>query len=96
MVSDLSTERARVVRHLNQAGIPVIGIPLFPWEEGCYLTVDNAPQAADRYQQWKQWTAEYGLGWDWVGLDLEPEAQFYLQLMANPWGLVPMLLAAPA
>jgi hypothetical protein len=91
MVSDLSAERARVVRQLNQAGIPLVGIPLFPVEEGYYFTVDNAPRAAHRYQQWKQWTAEHGLIWDWVGLDLEPEAQFYLQLMANPWGLVPRL-----
>jgi hypothetical protein len=34
MVSDLSAERARVVRQLNQAGIPLVGIPLFPVEEG--------------------------------------------------------------
>jgi hypothetical protein len=92
MVSDLSAERARVVRQLNQAGIPLVGIPLFPVEEGYYFTVDNAPWAAQRYEQWKQWTAEHGLVWEQVGLDLEPEAQFYLQLMANPWGLVPRLL----
>jgi hypothetical protein len=92
MVSDLSAERARVVRHLNQAGVPLVGIPLFPAEEGYYFTVDNAPRAAQRYQQFKDWTAEHGLVWDWVGLDMEPEARFYQQLMANPWGLVPMLL----
>jgi hypothetical protein len=92
MVSDLSVERAGVVRQLNQADIPVVGIPLFPWEEGYYFTVDNAPQAADCYRQWKHWTAEHGLVWDWVGLDIEPEARVYQQLMANPWGLVPMLL----
>jgi hypothetical protein len=92
MVSDLSAERAQVVRQLNQAGVPVVGIPLFPAEEGYYLTIDNAPRAAQRYEQWKQWTAEHGLVWDWVGLDIEPEARFYQQIMANPWGLVPMLL----
>jgi len=92
MVSDLSSERARVVRQLNQAGIPVVGIPLFPWEHGYYFTVDNAPQATKRYEQWKRWTAEHGLVWDWVGLDIEPEARVYQQLMANPWGLVPILL----
>ena len=91
MVSDLSAERAHVIRRLNQAGIPLVGIPLFPVEEGYYFTVDNAARAAQRYQQWKQWTAEHGLVWEQVGLDLEPEAQFYLQLMANPWGVVPIL-----
>ena len=92
MVSNFSVERAQVVRQLNQAGIPLVGIPLFPVEEGYYFTVDNAPRAAQRYRQWKQWTAEHGLVWEQVGLDLEPEAQFYLQLMANPWGLIPRLL----
>jgi hypothetical protein len=43
MVSDFSAERARIVRQLNQAGIPLVGIPLFPVEEGYYFTVDNAP-----------------------------------------------------
>jgi hypothetical protein len=93
MVSDLSAERARVVQQLNQAGIPLVGIPLFPVEEGYYFTVDNAPRAADRYEEWRRWTAEHGLVWEQVGLDIEPEAQFYLQLMANPWGLVPLLLS---
>lgn len=92
MVSDFSAERAHVVRQLNQAGIPLVGIPLFPVEEGYYLTVDNAPRASQRYDEWKQWTAEHGLVWEQVGLDIEPEAQFYLQLMANPWGLLPRLL----
>ena len=30
--------------------------------------------------------------WDGVGLDIEPDASFYLQIMRNPWGLGPMLL----
>src|SRR5512133_3107793 len=60
MVSHLSAERAHVIRRLNHAGIPLVGIPLFPVEEGYYFTVDNAPRAAQRYQQWKQWTAEHG------------------------------------
>jgi hypothetical protein len=28
-----------------------------------------------------------------VGLDIEPDAAIYLQIMDNPWGLVPMLAA---
>jgi hypothetical protein len=27
-----------------------------------------------------------------VGLDIEPDARVYLQIMKNPWGLVPMLV----
>lgn len=29
--------------------------------------------------------------WDGVGLDVEPDARIYLQILDGPWGLVPML-----
>ena len=29
--------------------------------------------------------------WDSVGLDIEPDARIYLQIMNGPWGLLPML-----
>ncbi len=38
MLSDLSPERAAVVRQLNGAGIPVVAIPLLPFDEGYYFT----------------------------------------------------------
>ena len=34
MCSDFSDERAGVVRRLNDAGVPVVGIPLLPLAEG--------------------------------------------------------------
>jgi hypothetical protein len=92
MLSDLSAERAAVVRRLNMAGIPVVAIPLVPVEEGYYFTADNAPRAAQRYDEWKARTAQHGLVWERVGLDIEPDARFYQQIMANPWGLLPLLL----
>jgi hypothetical protein len=92
MVSDFSNERAAVVRQLNAAGIPVVGIPLLPLEQGYYFTTDNATAAVGRYQQWRAWTRDYGLAWDGVGLDIEPDARFYLQIMNNRWGLAPMLV----
>jgi hypothetical protein len=92
MLSDFSPARAAVVRQLTAAGIPVVAIPLVSAEEGYYFTADNAPRAVERYEQWKAWTAEYDLVWDGVGLDIEPDARFYLQIMENPWGLLPMLL----
>lgn len=61
-------------------------------EEGYYFTADNPPLAADRYEQWKAWTEEHQLEWDGVGLDVEPGARIHLQIMDNPWGLVPLLL----
>ncbi len=93
MLSDLSVERAAVVRQLNAAGIPVVAIPLVSLEEGYYFTADNADRATARFEEWKAWTAEHKLVWARVGLDIEPEARFYLQLMDNPWGLLPMLFS---
>jgi hypothetical protein len=92
MCSDFSDERAAQVRRLNAAGVPVVGIPLLPLAEGYYFTADNAGRAADCYQEWVAWTRRHGLVWESVGLDIEPDARFYLQIMNGPWGLVPMLL----
>jgi hypothetical protein len=92
MCSDLSDERAGVVRRLNAAGVPVVGIPLLPLAEGYYFTADNAEQAARCYREWMDWTRRHGLAWAGVGLDIEPDARFYLQVMEDLWGLVPMLV----
>lgn len=92
MLSDLSDERAAVVRRLNAAGIPVVGIPLVPLEDGYYFTADNAARASARYEEWTAWTAQHGLTWDSVGLDIEPDARVYQQIMDNPWGLPALLL----
>ena len=91
MCSDFSDERAGVVRRLNAAGVPVAGIPLLPLAEGYYFTADNADRAAGCYQQWVAWSRRHGLAWDGVGLDVEPDARIYLQIMDGPWGMVPML-----
>lgn len=92
MCSDFSEERAGVVRKLNAADVPVVGIPLLPLAEGYYFTADNAGRAAECYQEFAAWTRRHELVWDCVGLDIEPDARVYLQIMKNPWGLVPMLV----
>ena len=69
MCSDFSDERAGVVRRLNAAGVPVVGIPLLPLAEGYYFTADNADLAAGRYREWMGWTRRHELAWDGVGLD---------------------------
>lgn len=92
MLSDLSAERAAVVQQMNAAGIPVVGIPLVPVAEGYYFTADNAPRAVARYAEWRAWSTQYGLVWAGVGLDIEPVARVYQQLIANPWRLPALLL----
>src|SRR5919199_901805 len=92
MLSDLSTQRAEVVRKLNEAGIPVVAVPLVPAEDGYYFTADNPSRAAARYEEWKEWTQRHGLVWDGLGLDIEPDVRIYQQMAENPWRVVPILV----
>jgi hypothetical protein len=92
MLSDRSPERAAVVQDLNTAGIPVVAVPLVPFEEGYYFTADNPAQAAKAYDAWRAWTAQHQLIWAGVGLDIEPDVHVYQQIAANPRALPGMLL----
>jgi hypothetical protein len=92
MVSDHSSQRAAVINLLNRAGIPVVGIPLLPAEDGYYFTVENVSRAAMRYGELTEWSRQHSLAWDRIGLDVEPEARFYEQIMSNPWRLPLALL----
>ena len=65
---------------------------LVPVEDGYYFTADNAEQATARYDEWTAWTVQHNLLWEGVGLDIEPDARVYQQIMDNPRGLVPLLL----
>lgn len=71
-LEDLSPERAQVVRRLNQAGVPMIAWLALPHSEGYYINAGNAPQSERRFAEFEKWTAENGLHWTAVGLDIEP------------------------
>jgi hypothetical protein len=89
---DFSPERAAVVRRLFQAGIPVVAWQLLPAEQGYWFNQDNAPQAAARYSAFREWTAEHGLRWDGVGLDIEPDIHEFQRLISGGWRRLPALL----
>ena len=72
---DLSPGRAQVVRQLNSAGIPVTAWLALPGEQGYYLNASNAAQAEARFTEFQKWTADWGLRWSGVGLDIEPNLQ---------------------
>jgi hypothetical protein len=92
-VIDLSAERAAIVRQLNDAGIPVGAWLVLPREQGYWFHAGNAPQATARYAEFKAWTAENGLQWEGVGLDVEPDFLEVQQLLGKGrWRMVPVLL----
>ncbi|MBZ4416509.1 hypothetical protein [Myxococcus sp. RHSTA-1-4] len=89
---DLGPERAEVVRHLNREGIPVTAWLLLPEEQGYFFHVGNLAQASARYDAFLAWTAEHGLKWAGVGLDLEPDIQELRGFMEGRWRRLPRLL----
>ena len=70
-ILDLSDARAKVVRKLNKANIPVIAWLLLPKAEGYWFNTGNHRQAAARYAAFGEWTQAHKLDWAGVGLDIE-------------------------
>ncbi len=82
-ILDLSKERAAVVRRLNEAGVPVTAWLLLPKDQGYWFNLDNYPQAAARYGQFKSWSQGNGLRWARIGLDIEPDIRAMQMLSAR-------------
>ena len=91
-VPELTPERAQLVRKLNDAGIPVAAWLALPGEQGYYLNTSNEPQAAAHFAEFENWTANYGLRWTEVGLDIEPNIQEFAALkQGGKWRLIATL-----
>jgi len=89
---DLSPGRARVVAQLNRAGIPVTAWLVLPKEEGYFLNAGNAPEASARFASFEKWSADHGLQWAGVGLDIEPNIRELAALtQGSVWHLIPIL-----
>jgi len=89
---ELSPERAQVVRRLDDAGVPVIAWMALPASAGYYLNATNVPAAEKRFADFEEWTAENGLRWAGVGLDIEPSLGDWAQIQQGRWGLLTTLL----
>ena len=89
---DLSPERAEVVRRLNREGVPVTAWLLLPEDQGYWFHAGNVAQATSRYDAFRAWTAEHGLTWDGVGLDIEPDIRELRQALEGEWWKLTRLL----
>lgn len=91
-ILDLSDERAKVVRRLNRAGVPVTAWLLLPKEQGYWFNLRNAPQAVAFYDAFCAWTAAHGLRFAWIGLDIEPDINELADFARRRWRALPRLL----
>lgn len=89
-LTDLSPQRAVVVRRLNQAGIPLTAWILLPKADGYWMNLRNAPQAFQRYFEFKEWTRTNGLQWKRIGLDIEPKEDEFIDLIQRKWRAIPL------
>jgi len=88
-ILDLSEERAKVVRQLNERSIPVIAWLLLPEDQGYWFNLDNAPQAKVFYHEFIEWTRDNDLLWAGVGFDIEPDIRELQQVSDKWWQLLP-------
>ena len=93
-ILELSPERATVVQKLNEAGVPVVAWLLLPKSQGYWFNADNGPKAVARYAAFQLWTAEHGLVWHGIGVDIEPDIHLMESLVAgNVAKVLPRLLS---
>jgi hypothetical protein len=85
-IVDLSVGRAHAISLLNEAGIPVTAWLLLPKQQGYYMNADNAAESEARFKDFENWTAQYRLRWEAVGLDIEPDVREFAALKQETGG----------
>ncbi len=86
---DLSARRAKAVRRLNEAGVPVIAWLLLPKDEGYWLNLRNSGPAFRRYLDFLEWTERENLKWAAIGLDIEPDMREIAELARKNLRILP-------
>ncbi len=91
-ILDFSEQRTRVIRRLNESGVPVVAWQLLPKDQGYWYNMCNAPLAVNRYGAFRAWTVEQGLEWAAIGVDIEPDIVEIHQLLTRKLRLARTLL----
>ena len=71
-LSDLSKERAEIVRELNSRKVYLVGCLILPTNAGYWFNLQNYPQATEIYRKVHSWIQEEHLVFNALGLDIEP------------------------
>ena len=80
-ILDFSDERASVARRLNESGVPIVAWQLLPKDQGYWYHLNSADYAVERYRQFRNWSIEQNLGWDAIGIDIEPDINEFQELL---------------
>jgi len=71
---DFSPLRAELVRRLNRARIAVVAwIVRDEHDSARDYRMHDAVLVGERYREFFQWSTQHGLGWDAIGIDVEPD-----------------------
>ncbi len=71
---DFSPLRAELVRRLNRARIAVVAwIVRDEHDSARDYRMHDAVLVCERYREFFQWSTQHGLGWDAIGIDVEPD-----------------------
>jgi hypothetical protein len=71
---DFSPLRAELVRRLNRARIVVVAwIVRDEHDSARDYRMHDAALLGERYREFLQWSTQHGLGWDAIGIDIEPD-----------------------
>jgi len=71
---DFSPLRAELVRRLNRARIVVVAWIVRDEHDSVRdYRMHDAALVGERYREFLQWSTQHGLGWDAIGIDIEPD-----------------------
>lgn len=82
---ELEPSLVEAIRLLNRHRIPVIAWLLLPPDEGLWFSLQNYPQALERYRQFRQWAHAHDVQFQAIGLDIEPPSSELDRLQR--WGI---------
>jgi hypothetical protein len=85
---DLTSERAGIVKKLNEAGIPVVAWVVLTEEDGYFSNSINADLSKKRYQEIKNWANQNQLKFKAIGFDFEIDMNDLKLAKLNPLKLV--------
>ena len=85
---DFTADRAELVKQLIDDDIPVTCWLVLPEESGYWSNAGNSIETITQYESFKSWSVKYGLRFQAVGLDIEPDIRIFQKGLKNSWSIL--------